>query len=338
MTPKDTLGRPIRDIRISVTDRCNLRCTYCMPHAEYDWLAKDQVLSFEEIVRVAGVFVRLGGEKIRITGGEPLVRKNLHRLIRMLSEVPGIKDLTLTTNGALLSEQAHDLAAAGLKRINVSLDTLDPGKFSVITQRGEIAPVMEGLKALDAAGIGSVKINAVVIREFNEDEIVALAEFGRTRGYTMRFIEFMDVGNANGWKMEKVVSKREILEKIRSRYPFRESGRADGRAPAVDYEYADGAGRFGVIASVTEPFCGSCDRARLTPDGKLVTCLFSSSGVDLRALIRSGASDEKLAAEIFRVWGARRDRFSEERWAALKSVEGYTPDVHRKIEMIRLGG
>jgi len=334
---KDTLGRPIRDLRISVTDRCDYRCTYCMPYDEYDWLKKNEILSFEEIVRVARAFVGLGAEKLRLTGGEPLVRKDLHKLVRLLAEIPGVKDLSLTTNGHLLAEQIENLVTAGLRRINVSLDTLNAAKFRQITQRGELDPVVMGLAAAKRFHLSSIKINAVIIRGFNDDEILDLAGYGRENGFILRFIEYMDVGNANSWSLEKVVTKKDILETIHRRFPVKEIGRADGRAPAVDYEYLDGRGRIGIIGSVSEPFCGTCDRARLTPDGKLVTCLFSKEGHDLKTLLRHGASDEQLADAIRSVWIGRKDRYSEERWTALKT-KSYDPKARRKIEMIRLGG
>lgn len=335
---KDKFNRPIRDIRISVTDRCNYRCTYCMPCEDYDWLQKGQLLSFEEILRLAAAFARLGAEKIRLTGGEPLVRKDLHSLVRLLVNVPGIRDIAITTNGTLLAEQIDDLAAAGLKRINISLDTLDAAKFRQITQRGELQPVLDGIAACKRAGLASIKINAVIIRGFNDDEVLDLVAFAREHSLTMRFIEYMDVGNANEWNFEKVFTKKEILAVIQSRHVLREIGRAEGRAPAVDYAFEDGRGTVGVIGSVTEPFCGTCDRARLTPDGKLVTCLFSNKGYDLKTPLRQGASDEQLTDMIRSVWTGRTDRYSDERWAAIRSHTGYDPKRHAKIEMIRLGG
>lgn len=334
---KDTMGRPIRDLRISVTDRCNYRCTYCMPDDDYDWVKKGEILSFEEIGRLARVFAGLGAEKIRLTGGEPLVRRELHRLIRPLTEIPGIKDLSLTTNGHLLASQIGDLAAAGLRRINVSLDTLNAVKFRQITQRGELQPVLDGLFAAKRSGLQSIKLNAVLIRGFNDDEILDLVAFARDNGFTLRFIEYMDVGNANNWSLDKTVPKQEVFEIVQRRFPLRELGRADGRAPAVDYEFTDGKGRIGIIGSVTEPFCGSCDRARLTPDGKLVTCLFSQSGTDLKTLLRQGATDDQLAETIRSIWSGRTDRYSEERWTAIREKH-YDPKQRHKIEMIRLGG
>jgi GTP 3',8-cyclase len=335
---RDAFNRPVKDLRISVTDRCNFRCSYCMPLEEYVWIDRREILSFEEIARLARLFVALGVEKIRITGGEPLVRKELHRLVRMLNALEGLRDICLTTNASLLSEQIAPLTDAGLKRINVSLDTLDPEKFKQITKRGDLDKVLEGLFAAKRAGLSPIKINAVVERGVNDDDIIPLVEFAREHGFSMRFIEYMDVGNANNWISEKIVSKKEILEKINARYPIREVGRDNGSAPAVDYEFVDGGPELGVIASVTEPFCSSCTRARLTADGKLVTCLFSDIGHDLKSLMRAGASDEKLTEIISSVWNNRTDRYSDERLAAMKSAEGYQPKSHHKIEMITLGG
>jgi GTP 3',8-cyclase len=335
---RDAYSRPVKDLRISVTDRCNYRCTYCMPLDEYVWIDRREILSFEEIARLARVFVGLGVEKVRITGGEPLVRKDLHRLVGMLSGVEGVRDLCLTTNGSLLSEQVEALAAAGLKRINVSIDTLDPDKFKQITKRGDLAKVLDGVLAAKKLGLHPIKINAVIERGLNEGDIIPLAEFAREHGFSMRFIEYMDVGNANNWISERIVPKKEILETIDARYPLREVGRDRGTAPAVDYEFIDGGGELGVIASVTEPFCASCTRARLTADGKLVTCLFSSVGHDLKSLIRNGASDEELTEVISSVWSKRTDRYSDERLEAMTSPHGYQPKSHHKIEMITLGG
>jgi len=309
-----------------------------MPLDEYVWIDRREILTFEEISRIARLFTGLGVEKIRITGGEPLVRKDLHSLIRMLSSLEGVDDLCLTTNASLLTEQIDDLAAAGLKRINVSIDTLDPEKFKRITKRGDLSKVLDGIFAAKKLGLHLIKINAVIERGTNEDDIIPLVEFSRENGFAMRFIEYMDVGNANNWISEKIVSKKEILERIDARYPLRRVGRDNGTAPSVDYEFIDGVGSLGVIASVTEPFCASCTRARLTADGKLVTCLFSDHGHDLKSLIRSGASDEQLTEVIASVWQARTDRYSDERLAAMNSPEGYQPKTHHKIEMITLGG
>ena len=334
----DSHNRPVKDLRISVTDRCNFRCTYCMPFEEYEWIDRQELLTYEEIARVAGVFVELGVDKIRLTGGEPLVRKGLEELVARLSSLNGVRDLCLTTNGALLAGKAPALKAAGLKRINVSLDTLDPERFKKLTQRGDLASVLDGLSAARRAGFDPIKINAVIERGMNDDEILPLVEFARENGFAIRFIEYMDVGNSNDWTFEKVVSKKEILERIHNRYPLRRVGREDGSAPSVDYEFLDGKGKVGVIASVTEPFCSGCTRARLTADGKLVTCLFSRDGHDLKAFIRNGATDGGLREMIASVWRKRADRYSEERLEAMHSARGYQPKDHKKLEMIVLGG
>src|SRR5918996_5944958 len=258
----DTYKRSINDLRISVTDRCNFRCTYCMPLDEYEWIDKKEILTFEEITRLAALFVRLGVEKIRLTGGEPLVRQNLDRLVAKLSTIDKLKDLCLTTNGALLAEKVSSLKQAGLRRINVSLDTLDPEKFKQMTKRGELRKVLEGIFAAKSHGLQPIKLNAVIERGVNDDDILPLVEFSRENGFAIRFIEYMDVGNSNNWTSAKLVSKKEILQTINARYPLREIGRGNGSAPAIDYEFVDGrGGDVGVIASVTEPFCASCTRA-----------------------------------------------------------------------------
>jgi GTP 3',8-cyclase len=334
----DRNSRLLKDLRISVTDRCNFRCTYCMPDAEYVWIARREILSFEEITRLARVFVALGVDKIRLTGGEPLLRRDLDRLVAQLAAIDGLADLCLTTNGSLLAEKAETLAAAGLKRLNVSLDTLDPEKFARIRQRGDLRVVLDGLFAARAAGFRAIKLNAVIERGVNETDILPLVEFARANGFTMRFIEYMDVGNANDWLTQKMVAKAEILAAIHARYPLREVGRNQGSAPAVDYEFIDGGGSVGVIASVSEPFCGSCTRGRLTADGKLVTCLFAACGHDLKALLRNGASDEEISQFITGVWGRRDDRYSDERLEAMQSPSGYQAKERRKLEMITLGG
>ena len=334
---RDAYNRPVRDLRISVTDRCNYRCTYCMPLEEYVWIDRSEILSFEEITRLARLFIGLGVDKIRITGGEPLVRKDLRKLVGMLSLLDGVRDLCITTNGSLLSEQIADLAAAGLTRINVSIDTLDAEKFRRMTKRGDLGKVLEGLFAAKKAGLDPIKINAVVERGVNDGDILDLVAFAREHGFTMRFIEYMDVGNANDWTSKKLVPKKEIVEAIHARFPLKEIGRSQGSAPAVDYEFADGGGRVGVVASVTEPFCSTCNRARLTADGKLVTCLFSSVGHDLKAPLRNGASDEELFDFIAGIWRVRNDRYSAERLEAMR-CSAYDPKTHKKIEMITLGG
>jgi len=333
----DAYKRPIKDLRISVTDRCNFRCTYCMPLDEYEWINKKEILTFEEITRLATLFVKLGVEKIRLTGGEPLVRQNLDQLVGKLSPIEGLQDLCLTTNGALLAEKIEALKAAGLKRVNISIDTLDPEKFKAMTKRGDLAKVLEGAFAAKKHGLHPIKLNAVIERGVNDADILPLVEFSREHGFAMRFIEYMDVGNANNWTSEKLVSKKEIIETIHARYPLREIGRADGHAPSVDYEFVDGKGDIGVIASVTEPFCASCTRARITADGKLVTCLFSHVGHDLKSRLRGGASDEELLQLLSAIWTKRTDRYSDERLQAMQSAN-YDPKSHKKIEMISLGG
>jgi GTP 3',8-cyclase len=333
----DSLSRPVRDLRISVTDRCNFRCTYCMPLNEYEWINKREILTFEEITRLATLFVELGVEKIRLTGGEPLVRQNLDQLVAKLAVVPGIKDLCLTTNGSLLADQIDRLTAGGLKRVNISIDTLDAEKFKRMTKRGDLAKVLEGIFAAKKHGLEPIKLNAVIERGVNDDDVVPLVEFCRENGFAMRFIEYMDVGNSNNWTSEKLVSKKEILETIEARYPLREIGRDQGSAPAVDYEFVDGAGEIGVVASVTEPFCSSCTRVRLTADGKIVTCLFSQSGHDVKTLLRGGATDKELVAFFNSIWTKRTDRYSDERLHAMRSAN-YDPKSHKKIEMISLGG
>ena len=335
---RDTYDRPVKDLRISVTDRCNFRCTYCMPLDEYEWLEKSEVLSFEEITRLAGLFVQIGVEKIRLTGGEPLARRDLHKLVAKLSALDPTPDLCLTTNGSFLAEKVAALKEAGLRRINVSIDSLKPDRFRQITKRGDLGKVLEGLFAAKSQGLQPIKINAVIERGVNDDEILDLVAFSREHGFAIRFIEYMDVGNANEWQSEKMVSKKEILEIINAQFPLRKVGREKGSAPAVDYQFLDGSGDIGVIASVTEPFCGTCTRARITADGRFVTCLFSNQGYNLKKLMRSGASDAELLEVISAIWLKRKDRYSEERLAALLSPTGYDPKEHRKIEMISLGG
>lgn len=333
----DAHQRPIRDLRISVTDRCNFRCTYCMPLDEYEWIDKREILTFEEITRLATLFVRLGVEKIRLTGGEPLVRKNLDHLVASLSSIHGLKDLCLTTNAALLAEQIDALKRAGLKRVNISIDSLDPDRFRCMTKRGDLGKVMDGIFAARAAGLAPIKLNAVIERGVNDGDIIPLVEFSREHGFAMRFIEYMDVGNSNNWTSAKLVTKKEIIDKINARYPLREVGRNQGSAPSVDYEFVDGKGDIGVIASVTEPFCSSCTRVRLTADSKIVTCLFSQLGHDVKARLRSGASDDEIGNFLSSIWQQRTDRYSVERLQALNTAN-YDPKSHKKIEMISLGG
>jgi cyclic pyranopterin phosphate synthase len=308
-----------------------------MPLDEYEWIDKKEILTFEEITRLARIFIQLGVDKIRLTGGEPLLRRDLHLLVAKLSRLEGLRDLCLTTNGSLLAEQVPALKAAGLKRINVSIDTLDPDKFKRMTKRGDLTKVLEGLFAAKSHGLHPIKINAVIERGVNDGGIIKLVEFARESGFAIRFIEYMDVGNSNNWTSEKLVSKKEILDTVNARYPLREVGREMGSAPSMDYEFLDGKGDIGLIASVTEPFCSTCNRARLTADGKLVTCLFSQIGHDLKTLLRRGSTDEEILEVISGIWRKRKDRYSDERLEALLSST-YDPRQHKKIEMITLGG
>jgi cyclic pyranopterin phosphate synthase len=308
-----------------------------MPLDEYDWIDKKEILTFEEVTRLATLFVELGVEKIRLTGGEPLVRRNLDQLVAKLSVINGLKELCLTTNGALLAEKIDSLKAAGLSRVNISLDTLDPDKFKRMTKRGDLEKVLEGIFAAKSHGLYPIKLNAVVERGLNDDDIISLVEFSRQNGFAIRFIEYMDVGNSNNWTSDKLVSKKEILETISAHFPLKEIGRDQGSAPSIDYQFLDGRGDLGIIASVTEPFCSSCTRARLTADGKLVTCLFSQVGHDVKTLLRKGSSDLELQEFLRFVWQGRNDRYSAERLEALRAAH-YDPKSHKKIEMISLGG
>lgn len=334
---KDLLHRPLRDLRLSVTDRCNFRCTYCMPLAQYDWIARDEILSYEEIARVARVCADLGVRKVRITGGEPLLRNDLAELVEMLAGIRGVEDLCLTTNAYLLGAMADTLRSAGLKRVTVSLDSLDERTFLRMAQRGNLSTVLAGIAAAKDARLAPIKINTVVERGVNDHEILPLLEFALEHGHEIRFIEYMDVGNVNRWTSSKLVSKEEILDRVRARYRFEaEPGR--GSAPSQRYRLSDGGGAFGVIASVTAPFCGTCTRARLTADGRFVTCLFSTFGHDLKTVLRSGAGDAEVRDWIAAVWKVRSDRYSEQRLAAISSDGGYNPGSVRKLEMISLGG
>ena len=330
----DTLGRPIRDLRVSVTDRCNFRCVYCMPKEvfgrEYPFMPRAELLTFEEIERLARAFAGLGVEKIRVTGGEPLVRRDLEVLVGKLAAIPGL-DLALTTNGALLAQKAQALRDAGLRRITVSLDSLDDEVFRAMNDVDfPVERVLAGIDAALAAGLEPVKVNVVVKRGLNEDGILPLAKAFRGTGVVLRFIEYMDVGHTNGWRLDDVVPAAEIVETVAAEFPLEPVAESYRGEVANRYRYADGAGEIGVIASVTQPFCGDCTRARLSADGQLYTCLFAVRGHDLRALLRSGASDGELAGAIADVWRARGDRYSELRSAA-------TPDPAR-VEMSYIGG
>jgi cyclic pyranopterin phosphate synthase len=333
VTVRDTLGRPLRDLRISVTDRCNFRCVYCMPKEvfgrDYLFLERRELLTFEEIERVAHVFVAHGVEKIRITGGEPLVRRELERLIERLAAIPGL-DLTLTTNGSLLAQKAEALRDAGLKRVTVSLDSLDDEVFAAMNDVDfPVARVLEGIEAAAAAGL-PVKVNMVVKRGVNEDAILPMAREFRERGHLLRFIEYMDVGHTNGWRLDDVVPAAEIVAAIDAELPLEAVQPNYVGEVARRWRYRDGSGEIGVIASVTQPFCGECTRARLSAEGRLYTCLFGVRGHDLRALVRDGASDEELHEAIGRIWARRTDRYSE-----IRSEN--TADLP-KVEMSYIGG
>ena len=330
----DTLGRPVRDLRISVTDRCNFRCVYCMPKEvfgrDYPFLPRTELLTFEEIERLARTFAGLGVEKIRITGGEPLVRRDLETLVGMLAQIDGL-DLTLTTNGALLAPKAQALRGAGLKRITISLDSLDDEVFRTMNDVDfPVGRVLDGIDAALAAGLEPVKVNVVVKRGLNEDGVLPLARHFRGTGVVLRFIEYMDVGHTNGWRLDDVVPAAEIVAAIGAELPLEPVEPAYRGEVANRWRYVDGSGEIGVISSVTQPFCGDCTRARLSADGKVYTCLFAVQGHDLRALLRDGASDEELSAAIAAVWRARTDRYSELRSAA-------TVDLP-KVEMSYIGG
>ena len=333
--PIDTLGRPLRNLRISVTDRCNMRCRYCMPEAEYVWLPRESILTFEEIDRLAGIFAGLGVRKIRLTGGEPLLRHDLSTLVGLLDRRPGLKDIALTTNGILLARSADALRAAGLRRVTVSLDTLKPERMVAFARSARHAEVLEGIAAATAAGFDSVKLNAVVIRDYNDDEVLDLLEFAWERGLEIRFIEYMDVGGATQWDMARVVSQREILDAVARRHGRVSALREDDWAPAERFRLDDGT-TFGVIASTTVPFCRTCDRARLTADGTFLLCLYGERGLDLRELLRTGVSDDGIAARIGQTWTDRTDRGAEERVAladrgVLHQIDSLRADPRREM-------
>jgi GTP 3',8-cyclase len=334
----DLLDRPVRDLRISVTDRCNLRCRYCMPRdvygPGYEFLARSELLSFEEIAQVTRVLAAQGVEKVRLTGGEPLLRRGLERLVEMLAGIDGIGDIALTTNGLLLAGKARSLADAGLDRVTVSLDALDDATLQAIGDAAIAATrVLAGIDAAAAAGLTPLKVNMVVRRDFNEGCVLAMAEHFRHSGHILRFIEYMDVGSTNGWKGEDVVPAAEILGAIGGRWPLQPLPAVREGEVATRYRYGDGGGEIGVIASVTEPFCASCTRARLSADGKLFTCLFARRGHDLRALLRGDADDVAIAERTRDVWSARGDRYSAERPLREQASE---PLV--KVEMSYIGG
>lgn len=334
MTLLDTLNRPLRDLRISVTDRCNFRCVYCMPKEvfgpDYQFLPRDQVLTFEEITRLARLFVSLGVGKIRLTGGEPLVRKNLPELIAMLAQIPDI-DLTMTTNGALLPRFAEQLKAAGLKRVTVSLDSLDNEIFKSMNDVDfPVEKVLEGMQAAKAAGLEPIKVNMVVKRGVNEKSILPMARFFREKGYILRFIEYMDVGHTNGWRMDEVVTAKEIIQTIHAEMPLEPADPNYRGEVAERWRYKDGGGEVGVIASVTQAFCRDCSRSRLSAEGKLYTCLFAIKGHDFKSMLRSGATDDDIVRFIENIWGRRADRYSEIRSESTIPLP--------KVEMSHIGG
>ena len=332
----DRFRRPLRDLRISVTDRCNFRCPYCMPAEiygeRYEFLPKDSLLTFEEIARLTRVLADLGVVKVRITGGEPLVRAEIDKLIAMLAHTPGIEDVAMTTNAFLLAQFAQKLKDAGLRRVTVSLDSLDEDVFKRMNGRGfGSARVLEGIEAARDAGLSPIKINAVVQRGVNDHTIVELARFAKERGHIVRFIEYMDVGTLNGWKMDDVVPAEEIIERIHAEMPLEPIGANYKGEVALRYGFKDGEGEVGVIASVTKPFCGDCTRMRLSPEGEMVTCLFASSGIDLRTPLRAGATDKELQDIVRGAWGLRDDRYSEIRTM-------FTDEPRKKVEMYHIGG
>jgi cyclic pyranopterin phosphate synthase len=335
----DTLARPLRDLRISVTDRCQFRCTYCMPREvfgrDFAFLPREQLLTFEELTRLARVFAGLGVRKLRLTGGEPLLRRDLDKLVAMLAGVGGIQDIALTTNGALLAGKATALAAAGLRRVTVSLDSLDDAVFMALNDAGfPAARVLEAITAAADAGLAPVKVNMVVRRGVNEQSILPMAAHFRHSGHVLRFIEFMDVGTTNGWRLDEVVAAAEIISVIGGQWPLEPVGPAYPGEVAARYRYRDGAGEIGVIASVTQPFCRGCTRARLSADGKLYTCLFAAAGHDLRGPLRAGSSDQALREQISAIWTGRTDRYSEQRTRQTSRTQQVKP----KVEMSRIGG
>ena len=340
----DLYGRPLRSLRLSVTDRCNLRCKYCMPEQDYVWLPREDVLTLEEMATLTGYFTDLGVDRVRLTGGEPLLRRDLPRLVHLLLQDRRLTDIALTTNGVLLADQAEELYEAGLHRITVSLDTLRPERFLQLTRRDEFVRVMEGIESVARAGFTGLKLDTVAIRGFNDDELVALIEFGRQVQAEVRFIEYMDVGGANEWSQDKVLSQAAILTILSERYGMIEPMPERGAAPAQRFLLPDGT-TFGIIPSTTTPFCAACDRSRVTTDGMWYRCLYATSGTDLRKSLRAGISADEMRALIWTGWEGRRDRGAEERKAlerdglrvgGLIGVEKLREDPH--LEMHARGG
>jgi cyclic pyranopterin phosphate synthase len=333
--PLDVFSRPLRDLRISVTDRCNFRCVYCMPKEvfgrDFQFLERAELLSFEEICRLARIFVDLGVEKIRLTGGEPLVRKDVERLVAGLSRIPGLKDIALTTNGSMLAVKSEALAEAGLRRVTVSLDALDDATFRAMNDTGfPVARVLSGIEAAHKAGLGPIKINMVVKRGVNDDQVLPMAEYFRYSPYVLRFIEYMDVGTTNGWRLDDVLPADAILSTLQQKWEL-EPLKADRPGEvATRYRYQDGRGEIGIISSVSRPFCSTCVRARLSAKGELYTCLFGAAGHDLRSLVRDGSSDADLREHIAQIWGRRVDRYSE--------IRASNTQARKRVEMSYIGG
>ncbi len=332
----DTFKRPLRDLRISVTDRCNFRCAYCMPAEifgeRYQFLPRPQLLTFEEIERLTRILVRLGAVKVRLTGGEPLVRQEIENLVALLAKVEGVEDLTMTTNGFLLPQKAQLLKDAGLKRITVSLDSIDDAVFRRMNgNKSGVQEVLDGIAAAEKAGLQPIKINCVVQRGVNDHTIVDLARYCKDHGYIVRFIEYMDVGNRNGWKLDEVVSAEEIAAMIDAEIPLEPAERNYRSEVAMRFRYRDGGGEMGIISSVTKPFCGACSRMRLSPEGSIYTCLFATQGTDLRDPLRTGATDDEIEQIVRNTWGSRVDRYSEER-------SSLTEPRDSKVEMYHIGG
>jgi len=335
MLPRDTRGRPLHDLRISVTDRCNFRCVYCMPRAvfgrDHAFLPRAELLTFDEIARLVAIFTRLGVEKVRLTGGEPLVRRELPALVATLAAIPGVQDLTLTTNGVLLAEHAAELRAAGLDRVTISLDADDDATFMRMNDAGvPVSRVLAGIEAAEAAGLGPIKLNMVVKRGWNEHAILPMARRFKGTGRILRFIEYMDVGHSNGWRLDEVITADEILATVAAEFPLEPMPPTKQGEVAERFRYADGGGEIGIIASVSRPFCGDCNRARLSADGQLYTCLFATTGHDLRALLRGDASDDRIEASLRAIWEARDDRYSEIRSSETVALP--------KVEMSYIGG
>jgi cyclic pyranopterin phosphate synthase len=342
-TTVDRFSRPLTDLRVSVTDRCNLRCPYCMPREAFgpgfSFRARDELLTFEEIARACRVLARLGVSKIRLTGGEPLLRRQLEQLVALLAKIDGIDDIALTTNGTLLASQARTLKQAGLHRVTVSLDALDEEVVRAMSDsRASLASVLAGIEAAGEAGLEPVKVNTVIRRGVNDHCVLSIAEHFRHRPETLRFIEYMDVGNTNGWQPHEVVPASELIAAIAARWPLEALAPGRRGEVATRYRYRDGAGEIGFIHSVSRPFCGECTRARLSAEGKLFTCLFATRGADVRALLRGGLSDAALEEELRATWQARSDRYSAERFTADRRTDASPGATTPKIEMSYIGG